>query len=316
MLIKRPDDIKSSDITNEKQYLNRRKFIVAAGAVGAAAVGAAWAGGVLTPGALRARPHGPAGAEQEEDKVNSYEEITSYNNFYEFGTDKEDPKENAHTLRTRPWAVEVTGLVKKPATYQLEDLVKPYKLQDRVYRLRCVEAWSMVIPWQGIPLADMIKRFEPLPSAKYVAFTTLLRPSEMPGQRRGVLPWPYVEGLRMDEAMHPLTLMVTGLYGKTLPNQNGAPLRVVIPWKYGFKGIKSIVKIEFTDRQPPTTWNIAAANEYGFYANVNPTVDHPRWTQSRERRIGEFRRRPTLMFNGYGDQVAQLYAGMDLRKNY
>jgi methionine sulfoxide reductase catalytic subunit len=316
MLIKKPDDIKSSDITDEKQYLNRRKFIVAAGAVGAAAVGAAWAGGVLTPGALRARPHGPASAGQEEDKLNSYEEITSYNNFYEFGTDKEDPKENAHTLRTRPWTVEVAGLVKKPATYQLEDLVKPYKLQDRVYRLRCVEAWSMVIPWQGIPLADMIKRFEPLPSAKYVAFTTLLRPSEMPGQRRGVLPWPYVEGLRMDEAMHPLTLMVTGLYGKTLPNQNGAPLRVVIPWKYGFKGIKSIVRIEFTDRQPPTTWNIAAPNEYGFYANVNPAVDHPRWTQSRERRIGEFRRRPTLMFNGYGDQVAQLYAGMDLRANY
>jgi methionine sulfoxide reductase catalytic subunit len=316
MLIKKPDDIKSSEITDEKQYLNRRKFIVAAGAVGAAAVGAAWAGGVLAPGLLRARGHGAGAAAQEEDKVNSYEDITSYNNFYEFGTDKEDPKENAHTLRTHPWTVQVAGLVKKPAMYQLEDLVKPHKLQDRVYRLRCVEAWSMVIPWQGIPLADMIKRFEPLPSAKYVAFTTLLRPSEMPGQRRGVLPWPYVEGLRMDEAMHPLTLMVTGLYGKTLPNQNGAPLRVVMPWKYGFKGIKSIVKIEFTDRQPPTTWNIAAPNEYGFYANVNPTVDHPRWTQSRERRIGEFRRRPTLMFNGYGDQVAQLYAGMDLKANY
>jgi methionine sulfoxide reductase catalytic subunit len=316
MLIKKPDDIKSSEITDEKQYLNRRKFIVAAGAVGAAAVGAAWAGGVLAPGLLRARGHGAGAAAQEEDKVNSYEDITSYNNFYEFGTDKEDPKENAHTLRTHPWTVQVAGLVKKPAMYQLEDLVKPHKLQDRVYRLRCVEAWSMVIPWQGIPLADMIKRFEPLPSAKYVAFTTLLRPSEMPGQRRGVLPWPYVEGLRMDEAIHPLTLMVTGLYGKTLPNQNGAPLRVVMPWKYGFKGIKSIVKIEFTDRQPPTTWNIAAPNEYGFYANVNPTVDHPRWTQSRERRIGEFRRRPTLMFNGYGDQVAQLYAGMDLKANY
>jgi methionine sulfoxide reductase catalytic subunit len=316
MLIKKPDDIKSSEITDEKHYLNRRTFIVAAGAVGAAAVGAAWAGGVFTPGILRARAHGAAAARQEEDKVNSYEDITSYNNFYEFGTDKEDPKENAHTLHTHPWTVQVAGLVKKPATYQLEDLIKPYKLQDRVYRLRCVEAWSMVIPWQGIPLADMIKRFEPLPNAKYVAFTTLLRPSEMPGQRRGVLPWPYVEGLRMDEAMHPLTLMVTGLYGKTLPNQNGAPLRLVIPWKYGFKGIKSIVKIEFTDRQPPTTWNIAAANEYGFYANVNPTVDHPRWTQSRERRIGEFRRRPTLMFNGYGDQVAQLYAGMDLKVNY
>ena len=323
MLIKKPDDTKASEITDEKQYVNRRKFIVAAGAVGVAAVGAAWAGGVLTPGLLRARPgrgrddgEGVGYPAQEGDKVNSYEDITSYNNFYEFGTDKEDPKENAHTLRTRPWTVEVAGLVKKPAAYQLEDLIKPHKLQDRVYRLRCVEAWSMVIPWQGIPLADMIKRFEPLPSAKYVAFTTLLRPSEMPGQRRRILPWPYVEGLRMDEAMHPLTLMVTGLYGKALPNQNGAPLRLVIPWKYGFKGIKSIVKIEFTDRQPPTTWNIAAPSEYGFYANVNPSVDHPRWTQSRERRIGEFRRRPTLMFNGYGDQVASLYAGMDLRANY
>jgi sulfoxide reductase catalytic subunit YedY len=318
MLIGKRAEIRSSEITSETQYLNRRKFIVAAGAVGAAAVGAAWAGGLLGPGLLRARGYGTAAGvgEQEADKINSYEDITSYNNFYEFGTDKEDPKEHAHTLRTRPWTVQVGGLVKKPATYQLEDLVKPHKLQDRVYRLRCVEAWSMVIPWQGIPFADMIKRFEPLPSARYVAFTTLLRPSEMPGQRRAVLPWPYVEGLRMDEAMHPLTLMVTGLYGKALPNQNGAPLRLVIPWKYGFKGIKSIVKIEFTDRQPPTTWNIAASNEYGFYANVNPTVDHPRWTQSRERRIGEFRRRPTLMFNGYGEQVAHLYAGMDLRRNY
>jgi sulfoxide reductase catalytic subunit YedY len=314
MIIKKPDDIKSSEITDEKQYLDRRKFIAAAGAVGAAALGAAWAGGVLAPSLLRAR----AGARYpiQEDKLNSYEDITSYNNFYEFGTDKEDPKKNAHTLRTRPWTVQVAGLVKKPATYHFEDLVKPHKLEDRVYRLRCVEAWSMVIPWQGIPLAAMVKRFEPLPSAKYVAFTTLLRPSEMPGQRRGVLPWPYVEGLRMDEATHPLTLMVTGLYGKTLPNQNGAPLRLIVPWKYGFKSIKSIVKIEFTDRQPPTTWNIVAPHEYGFYANVNPTVDHPRWTQSRERRIGEFRRRPTLMFNGYGNQVAHLYAGMDLKTNF
>ncbi|MFN2563652.1 MAG: protein-methionine-sulfoxide reductase catalytic subunit MsrP [Gemmatimonadaceae bacterium] len=325
MLIRKPDDMSSSEITDEKQYINRRKFIAAAGAVGAAAVGAAWAGGVFGPRILRARDGdgaatgnretGPYGT-QEGDKLNSYEDITTYNNFYEFGTDKEDPKEHAHQLRTRPWTIQVSGLVKKPATYHFEDLVKPHKLQDRVYRLRCVEAWSMVIPWQGIPLADMIKRFEPLPSAKYVAFTTLLRPSEMPGQRRRILPWPYIEGLRLDEATHPLTLMVTGLYGKTLPNQNGAPLRLIVPWKYGFKSIKSIVKIELVERQPPTTWNIAAPNEYGFYANVNPTVDHPRWTQSRERRIGEFRRRPTLMFNGYGDQVASLYSGMDLRMNY
>jgi sulfoxide reductase catalytic subunit YedY len=323
MLIRKPDDIKSSEITDEKHYVDRRKFIAAAGAIGVAAVGAVWAGGALAPRLLgargaRATRETSDGASQaiQEDKVNSYEDITSYNNFYEFGTDKEDPKKHAHQLRTRPWTVQVTGLVKKPATYQFEDLVKPHKLQDRVYRLRCVEAWSMVIPWQGIPLADMIRRFEPLPSAKYVAFTTLLRPAEMPGQRRGILPWPYVEGLRLDEAMHPLTLMVTGLYGKTLPNQNGAPLRLIVPWKYGFKSIKSIVKIDFVERQPPTTWNIAAPHEYGFYANVNPTVDHPRWTQSRERRIGEFRRRPTLMFNGYADQVAQLYAGMDLRVNY
>jgi sulfoxide reductase catalytic subunit YedY len=316
MLIKRPDDIRSSEITDEKHYLNRRKFLVATGAASVAAVGAAWAGGLLAPGSLPARGAARDAETQEQDKPNSYEDITSYNNFYEFGTDKDDPKNNAHTLRTRPWTVEVSGLVKKPAAYALEDLLKPHKLQDRVYRLRCVEAWSMVIPWQGIPLAEMIRRFEPLPSAKYVAFTTLLRPSEMPGQRRGILPWPYVEGLRMDEAMHPLTLMVTGLYGRTLPNQNGAPLRLIVPWKYGFKGIKSIVKIEFVEKQPPTTWNIAAPGEYGFYANVNPGVDHPRWTQSRERRIGEFRRRPTLMFNGYADQVASLYSGMDLRANY
>jgi methionine sulfoxide reductase catalytic subunit len=324
MLIRKPDDIKSSEITDEKHYVNRRKFLAAAGAVGVAAVGAAWAGGVLRPGVLGARGHrteagiraGESYPTQEGDKLNSYEDITSYNNFYEFGTDKTDPKDNAHTLHTRPWTVQVAGLVKKPATYHLEDLIKPYKLEDRVYRLRCVEAWSMVIPWQGIPLADMIKRLEPLPSAKYVAFTTLLRPSEMPGQRRGVLPWPYVEGLRMDEAMHPLTLMVTGLYGKTLPNQNGAPLRLVVPWKYGFKGIKSIVKIRFTDTQPKTTWALAAPNEYGFYANVNPAVDHPRWSQATERRIGEFLKRKTLPFNGYAEQVAGIYAGMDLRKNF
>jgi sulfoxide reductase catalytic subunit YedY len=212
--------------------------------------------------------------------------------------------------------VQVAGLVKKPATYALEDLLKPHRVQDRTYRLRCVEAWSMVIPWQGIPLADIIRRLEPLPSAKFVTFTTLLRPSEMPGQRRAILPWPYVEALRLDEATHPLTLIATGLYGKPLPNQNGAPLRLVVPWKYGFKSAKSLVKIEFVEKQPSTTWNVAAPDEYGFYANVNPEVDHPRWTQSRERRIGEWRRRPTLMFNGYADQVASMYRGMDLRKHF
>jgi sulfoxide reductase catalytic subunit YedY len=252
----------------------------------------------------------------QDDKLNSLEEITSYNNYYEFGTDKEDPKANAGSFKPLPWSVRVEGLCKKPGDYHFEDLVKPHKVEDRTYRLRCVEAWSMVIPWQGIPLAALLNRFEPQPGAKYVAFTTVLRPSEMPGQRRATLPWPYIEGLRMDEAMHPLTIMATGLYGKPLPNQNGAPIRLIAPWKYGFKGIKSVVRIAFTEKQPLTTWSIANPSEYGFYANVNPNVDHPRWTQASERRIGEFRRRKTLMFNGYADQVQSLYAGMDLRANY
>jgi sulfoxide reductase catalytic subunit YedY len=321
MLIRRPDDIPSSEITPESVYLRRREFIARIGGAGAALAGLS----LLGAAGCRdddARAEYAVGGEvastsqAEEDKLTPYDDVTSYNNYYEFGTDKGDPKDNAQNFRTRPWTVAVDGLVKKPATYALEDLVKSYKVQDRTYRLRCVEAWSMVIPWQGIPFRDMVARFQPLPSAKYVSFTTLLDPQQMPGQRRGVLPWPYVEGLRMDEAMHPLTLVATGLYGKPLPNQNGAPLRMVIPWKYGFKGAKSIVKISFLAEQPRTTWNIAAPDEYGFYANVNPTVDHPRWTQSRERRIGEFRRRETLMFNGYADQVASLYSGMDLRRNF
>jgi methionine sulfoxide reductase catalytic subunit len=303
MLIKKPDDIKPSEITSEDHYLNRRKFLAVAGVAAAGVVGSG-------------RLASAFASSQQEDKPNTYEEITGYNNYYEFGTDKEDPAANAKNFRTKPWTVKVDGLVKKPADYQFEDLVKPYKLEDRVYRFRCVEAWSMVIPWQGIPLAEMIKRFEPLPSAKFVQFTTVLAPDQMPGQKLGILPWPYVEGLRMDEAMHPLTLMVTGLYGKTLPNQNGAPLRLITPWKYGFKGAKSIVRISFVDKQPRNTWQISNANEYGFYANVNPEVDHPRWTQASERRIGTFRRQKTLMFNGYADQVASMYAGMDLRKNF
>jgi len=304
MIIKRPPDIPSSEITPERDYLNRRAFIRDAG-VGVAAA-------LIAPAAL-ARS---AAAQGQEETPNSYEEATSYNNYYEFGTDKEDPKRYSGSFKPKPWSVKVDGLVKKPGNYSFDDLVKPHKIEDRTYRLRCVEAWSMVIPWQGIPLAAMISRFEPLPSAKYVAFETVTRPSEMPGQSTRVLPWPYVEGLRMDEAMHPLTLMVTGLYGKPLPNQNGAPLRVMSPWKYGFKGCKSIVRISFVERQPPTTWNIVAPHEYGFYANVNPEVDHPRWTQASERRIGEFRRRRTLMFNGYADQVASMYSGMDLVRNY
>jgi sulfoxide reductase catalytic subunit YedY len=305
MLIRRPSDIPSSEITPESAYQQRREFIARVGGMGAALAGVTLLGGAAcgTKEGRAERANGDVAdakaAAVDDEKPNSYEDITSYNNYYEFGTDKSDPKENSGKFRTRPWTVDVDGLVKKPATFAFDDLVKPHKLEDRVYRLRCVEAWSMVIPWQGIPLRDVITRLEPSPSAKFVAF-----------------PWPYVEGLRMDEAMHPLSLLVTGLYGKPLPNQNGAPLRLVVPWKYGFKGAKAIVKISFLADQPRTTWNIAAPDEYGFYANVNPDVDHPRWTQSRERRIGEFRRRETLMFNGYADQVASLYRGMDLRRNF
>jgi sulfoxide reductase catalytic subunit YedY len=304
MLIKKPDDILSSEITPEAAYVDRRKFLAVAGAAAA---------GIVVSGRLAAAM---ASGRGQEEKPNTWEEITTYNNYYEFGTGKEDPSANAGSFRTKPWTVKVDGLVKKPADYHLEDLVKPFKLEDRVYRFRCVEAWSMVIPWQGIPLAEMIKMFEPLPSAKFVQFTTLYAPDQMPGERSRVLRWPYVEGLRMDEATHPLTLMVTGLYGKTLPNQNGAPLRLIVPWKYGFKGVKAITKISFVEKQPENTWQVTNPDEYGFYANVNPEVDHPRWTQASERRIGQFRRQKTLMFNGYADQVAKLYAGMDLRKNF
>jgi sulfoxide reductase catalytic subunit YedY len=289
-------------------YHNRREFLAACGLIG---VGLA-AEALLPRAAL-----GSVGTESlDDDKVTPYKAITSYNNFYEFGTDKESPAEEAKNFRTRPWTVKVDGEIAKPGDYAFDDLIKPYKLEERVYRHRCVEAWSMVIPWLGLPLGELIKRFDPTSRAKFVEFTTLLDPSQMPGQKSSVLPWPYVEGLRMDEAMHPLTLLVTGLYGKDLPNQNGSPLRLVCPWKYGFKGCKSIVRIRFAETQPANTWNVAAPNEYGFYANVNPAVDHPRWSQARERRVGEFFKRKTLPFNGYADQVASLYAGMDLRKNF
>jgi sulfoxide reductase catalytic subunit YedY len=243
-------------------------------------------------------------------------DVTSYNNFYEFGAEKDDPAANAGTLRPRPWAVAIEGEVTRPQVVDIDQLIKWSPLEERIYRMRCVEAWSMVIPWIGFPLRDLIARVEPTSRARYVAFTTLHDPNQMPGQRRAVLDWPYLEGLRLDEAMHPLAILAVGLYGKPLPNQNGAPLRLVTPWKYGFKGIKSIVKIRFTETQPPTTWNLAAPEEYGFYANVNPAVDHPRWSQATERRIGEFRRRPTLPFNGYAEQVASLYSGMDLRRYF
>ena len=243
-----------------------------------------------------------------------FRDITTYNNFYEFGTDKSDPAENALTLKPRPWTLTIEGEVAKPQTIDIDQLLKWFPLEERTYRMRCVEAWSMVIPWDGFALGDLLRRVEPTSRAKYVAFTTLFDPVQMPEQRGHVLDWPYVEGLRIDEAMHPLTIMAAGLYGRQMPNQDGAPLRLVIPWKYGFKGIKSIVKIRLTEQQPPTTWNLAAPNEYGFYANVNPAVDHPRWSQATERRIGDLRRRPTLPFNGYADQVAGLYAGMDLHR--
>jgi len=310
MLIKRTDDIEPSEITPESLYLDRRRFIAAAGFIGAGAL-LGCDRGTREADAAQLEDQPPS-----RDEVTKYDDATGYNNYYEFGTDKEDPKANAGSLRTRPWSVAVEGMVKRPATWAFDDLLKGLAPQERVYRHRCVEAWSMVIPWLGVPLADVLRKLEPLASAKYVEFTTLFDPKQMPGQRTGVLPWPYVEALRMDEAMHPLTLLVTGMYGKTLPNQNGAPLRLVIPWKYGFKGAKSIVKIRLTDKQPSTTWNVAAPDEYGFYANVNPEVDHPRWSQAKERRVGEFGRRATLPFNGYAAQVASLYAGMDLRRNF
>ncbi|HEX5575581.1 MAG TPA: protein-methionine-sulfoxide reductase catalytic subunit MsrP [Gemmatimonadales bacterium] len=302
MLIRRPSDIPSSEITDESLFWNRRSFIKAAG-LGAAAL-------TLLP------RRWPGFGTGEDDKLTPYEDVTGYNNYYEFGSDKGDPKENSTRFRSRPWKVEIAGEVDKPASYDLDELLKGFTPIERVYRHRCVEAWSMVVPWLGIPLGGVIDRLAPTSKAKYVEFTTILDPSQMPGQRSNLLPWPYVEALRMDEARHPLTLLVTGLYGKPLPNQNGAPLRLIVPWKYGFKGGKSIVKIRFTEQQPMTTWNIAAPNEYGFYANVNPEVDHPRWSQARERRVGEFFKRKTLMFNGYADQVASLYTGLDLRRNF
>jgi methionine sulfoxide reductase catalytic subunit len=316
----------SSEITPRPLYERRREWLklVAAGAAGSTL--ASWAsreaiGQVQHPGKLAALPsvksNVPGAVTME--KVSDYKDATNYNNFYEFGTDKGDPSQNAHTLKTRPWMIEVEGLVKKPAKYQIEDLLKLSAQEERIYRLRCVEGWSMVIPWVGYSLSKLIEKAEPLGNAKFVEFISLADPSTMPYVKSRILDWPYLEGLRMDEAMHPLTLLTFGMYGEVLPNQNGAPVRLVVPWKYGFKSGKSIVRIRFTDREPKTAWNKAAANEYGFYSNVNPLVDHPRWSQATERRIGEglfAKRHPTLMFNGYEAQVGQLYAGMDLKKNF
>ncbi|MGD9599036.1 MAG: protein-methionine-sulfoxide reductase catalytic subunit MsrP [Steroidobacteraceae bacterium] len=306
---------RSSEITPESAWLDRRRWLAGAAAL-------SLGGATAQPRAAAAASPPPLVAARNprysvDDAPTSRDDITSYNNFYEFGTDKGDPREHAGVLRTRPWSVAVSGAVEAPGTFTLEDLLKPHPLEERVYRMRCVERWSMVIPWVGFPLGHLVKRFKPTSRAKFVAFKTLYRPTEMPGQRAGWLAWPYVEGLRIDEAMHPLTLLAVGLYGKVLPNQNGAPLRLVVPWKYGFKGIKSIVSIHFTEREPPTSWNRAAPDEYGFYANVNPAVDHPRWSQASERRIGASlfaATRPTLPFNGYAGDVASLYRGMDLRR--
>ena len=331
MLIKTPRDGFThpvpSDITPRAVYEGRRDLmkLLAGGVAGASLAG--WAGReamaqTTRPNKLAALPGAKsavAGAVVM-DKVTDYKDASSYNNFYEFGTDKGDPVKNAHTLKTTPWTVEIEGLVKKPGKYTLEDLLKLSAQEERVYRLRCVEGWSMVVPWVGYSLAELIKHVEPLGSAKYVEFLTLADPKTMPFVGSAVLDWPYAEGLRMDEAMHPLTLLTFGMYGEVLPNQNGAPVRLVVPWKYGFKSAKSIVKIRFTDKQPATAWNKAARQEYGFYSNVNPNVDHPRWSQASERRIGEdglfAKKRKTLMFNGYEAQVGQLYAGMDLKANY
>lgn len=313
MLIRKPTDIRSSEITDRKLYLNRRALIRSVGLIGGAAAFGLPFGGLNARAETFKTVKGPFAIDEAPTPK---DKIMSYNNYYEFGVEKEDPAENAGSLKTAPWSVAIEGECAKPATYALEDVLKGETLEDRVYRHRCVEGWSMVIPWVGFPLANLLKRVEPTGNAKYVAFETVYAPDQMPGQRTRVLDWPYREGLRMDEAMNPLAILAVGLYGETLPNQDGAPIRLVVPWKYGFKSIKSIVKIRLQADQPKTAWNVANAGEYGFYSNVNPEVDHPRWSQRTERRIGEFSRRKTLMFNGYGDQVASLYAGLDLVKNY
>jgi sulfoxide reductase catalytic subunit YedY len=314
--MRRRPRILPSEITPEPAWRSRREFLAGLAGAGLAAAALPGAAQEILNVKLVERPleYARSARYSTKEPANSLADITGYNNFYEFGTAKEDPAEHAHRLRPRPWTVVVDGECAKPGRLALEDLLRPHPLEERIYRLRCVEAWSMVIPWVGFPLAGLVKRFEPTSRAKYVEFTTLHDPKQMPGQKSAVLDWPYVEGLRMDEAMHPLAILAVGLYGKVLPNQNGAPLRLVVPWKYGFKSIKSIVRIRFVERMPRTTWALSAPREYGFFANVNPKVDHPRWSQKSERRIGTsfLSRQPTLAFNGYADEVAALYRGMDL----
>ena len=314
MPIGHPRPIAASEITPRDVYLRRREVLLGLGALGASSL----MGGGAQAGPMTGQPS----IYSTTDKQTPLKDVISYNNYYEFGTDKGDPAQNAGSLKTDPWRVKIDGLVAKPAEFGLDDILRGVTMEERIYRMRCVEGWSMVIPWVGFALSDLLKRVEPLGSAKFVAFETLVRPTEMPGQRGAfqALDWPYREGLRLDEAMHPLTILAAGLYGDKLPNQSGAPLRLVVPWKYGFKGIKSVVRISLVEKQPETSWNLQNKSEYGFYSNVNPAVDHPRWTQATERRIGEggltAKRRPTLPFNGYAEQVASLYAGMDLKANY
>lgn len=309
MLIRNAPDLKDCDVTDEGLYLKRRQFIAGAAGIGFAGIGGA------TPAAAAPLRFKPNRMEIDETKT-PLADVTGYNNFYEFGTGKEDPAKYARMMRSRPWTLSIDGLCERPGSVDIDELIRRFPLEERIYRMRCVEAWSMVIPWVGLPLANLLKSVGPKSNAKYVAFETLRDPRQMPGQRGSVIQWPYREALRLDEAMNPLVLLAVGLYGQTLPNQNGAPIRLVVPWKYGFKGIKSIVRIRLTDRRPPTSWQMLAPGEYGFYGNVNPAVDHPRWSQAKERRIGEFFRRKTLPFNGYAEQVAHLYRGLDPRKLY
>ncbi len=315
MLIKKPTGIKSSEITNKELYLNRREFMAMAAASALTRVGGDKKSD-RKAGADKKLPVAKRGEYIVMEKNTSFRNVSTYNNYYEFTTEKEGIDELAKEFRTRPWTVTIKGHVKNPSVIDIDKIMEMFPLEERIYRFRCVEAWSMVIPWIGFPLGDLIKRYEPSSKAGFVKFTTVLDPAQMPGQRRQILDWPYVEALRIDEAVHPLTILSVGMYGEILPNQNGAPLRLIVPWKYGFKCIKSIVKIEFVEKIPVTSWVKANPAEYGFYANVNPNVDHPRWSQAKERRIGEFRKRKTLMFNGYSEQVAYMYKGMDLKRLY
>ena len=320
MLIKKAEDIRSSEITPKNLYLNRRKFLAAAAVAGAAAATGLGLREIVSPRTTVLAANKIDGIQKSPfsttETITPYKDVTTYNNYYEFSTDKDGPAKLAQNFRTRPWKVKIDGLVDKKQELDIDAILKMAPPEERIYRHRCVEGWSIVVPWVGFSLSELIKRANPTSKAKFVEFTTILDLTQMPGQQRQVLEWPYVEGLRMDEAMHPLTLLGFGMYGEDLPKQDGAPIRLIVPWKYGFKSAKAIVRIRFTEKQPLNTWNISAPREYGFYSNVNPNVDHPRWSQAKERRLGEFFKRPTLMFNGYGDQVASLYTGMDLKKNF